>query len=403
MSEPEHSLESVVISMSIHRVTGQDGKVAGWQVRVRVYRKKNGHVDEILSGQKRTFLFAEGYNKSDAQGYERECLNERAQIENARLRGQRIPGQAMDRTVRDLAEHYFQHSSFVKLEPSSQERFRGVIERFLKWNDQYGRPYANQWTPELAERRLRYVAEHHEGAGVMMQNGPVKKLFALDLLRDDPSILKNPFPPLASRKKKRNLMRPRAYSQEEMNAILECSGDYERPIWILFANTGLRTMELSDLLKERIAFSESTGRPERLLLVDTKNDRDREIPLNALAQEAVIALLANADQSPFLIRRDWLGGKKRPVLRALQRAIRRVNKRYPHLKLTISGTPELHTTLQTRTTVHTFRKTFATNLIRAGVPVVTVADLLGDDVATVMRHYAAILTEDHKAAVDRLV
>lgn len=54
--------------------------------------------------------------------------------------------------------------------------------------------------------------------------------------------------------------------------------------------------------------------------------------------------------------------------------------------------PELH--------IHDMRRTFATLAISHGVSVVTVANILGDDPATVLKHYAQYIPGEAQAAVD---
>jgi len=49
---------------------------------------------------------------------------------------------------------------------------------------------------------------------------------------------------------------------------------------------------------------------------------------------------------------------------------------------------------------HDLRRTFATLAAQAGVPIVAIAEVLGDSVVVVMKHYAKYIPGASKAAVD---
>ncbi len=375
----------------------------------------------------RYFRLENGENKAAAEQWERAMLHARAELAGDHTRGMRSNVVTTRRAVDDLAQRYLEHSDFAKLQPRTQVRVKSILESFLAWNRRHGRPYADLFTEDLANEYIKLVYSTHEGKGRALYLMYVKKIFELEVRRKhDKAISDNPFPKVREPRQAKSTIPPRAFTAEELRAFKELAPDalarmknvgatyvkehapeYDAMIWTLLANTGLRTGELDSLLTGSVIFT--AARPSDIAIEDhlipsgksrvmwrTKNGRQRRVPLNNEAMAAMEYLLLHEDESGFVIRRDWIG-RPQAFLRSFEMLKRVVIEKYPHLKNALSGSGP-----STRTTPHTFRKTCATNLLRAGVSVKAVADILGDEMDTVLEYYAALLNQDLREAMHRL-
>ncbi len=378
----------------------------------------------MLARVRRSVLKDAGATRADAAAWETEQLAGRLEVERARAN--RTPGRTLDvsdashRTVRDLAEYYFEDESFTAADPVTQAKVRLSVTAFLEWNDGHAPTYANQWTATYAKAYRKYISENHQTGGRDFHNIYARKIFQLDLDRTDGSaISSNPFPkPKANRAKRRAkalLQIPRPYYHEELLAIMEHSTPYQRLIWTVLYNLGCRSAELTGLRRDHVTLRDGT--PHAVTFFRTKNGLPRKVYLNAEAQDAVTSLLAQADDAGYVIRRDFVKGLKTPLLFYLNQAKRRAVKQYPHLRDGLLGrlpVPDdepkmmwrtrikdgVRTKIQVEakgrfvTNVHTFRKTLVTRLILEGRSIPAIARIIGDNPKTLMERYAGVLDED---------
>jgi|SRR5665213_1043496 len=385
-------------------------------------RDPKGKPSPTLERIKQNFPESKGYKLKDAEKWVAAQITLRDRIEIDRRFGHAEIAMAEDRTIEELAEYYFQHEDFTSCEPSSQASYRAIIEEFLEWNRFYGRPRASLWSEDLAKRRINALRDGykdkngdwhkpHEPSGVEKNVIMNRKLFLLELKRKPSAISEDPWPVLKIKKSDESQLDPRPYSRAEIAALFECMEPYEKLVFTALYNIGARSEELLKLRIDRIEL-DSGGDPVRIVLRKTKNHKPRKIPLNRDAANAFTGLLRHTDESGFVIRRDFVhyqkGGTKitTPLLRALNRVKKRAVTKYPHLNQAFFGRVDVIIEGKRKprciTNVHTFRKTFVTELLLAGVNVVTVAQLIGDDVSTLIKHYAGILSQDHAIAVHKL-
>jgi site-specific recombinase XerD len=157
-------------------------------------------------------------------------------------------------------------------------------------------------------------------------------------------------------------------------------GIRDRALLILIYGTGIRASECSGLDDDDIDLNSRTVR------VLGKGGHERTIPLNeevvrALAQYRLVRDSAGKRKGFFISRRGKRMGRgaiyQRVRLHAQNAGIRK------------------------RVSPHRLRHTFATHLVRAGVDIVTVRDLLGHRLITSTQIYLHMTAEDLRKATDR--
>jgi integrase len=401
----------------------------GWIGTVDTYKiQRNGQLGKKREQLRARFMRAKRYTLLDAKKWERDELKKRDDIEDDVRRGKPISEQAPERTIEEMAEFYFQDESFTETEESTQFRARGIIERFLEWNSERGRPWASLWDEELAkayikDRRNGYRDSKgqwhngHIGEGLGLQLRYCKKLFALELARKPSALTVMPWPAkVTTKKNEEEKVDPRPYSHEESDALYEAMLPNEKLVFSMLSQTGVRAEELLKLRTERIEFV--NGRPTSITLTKTKNHVRRSVTLAPQGQEAVLALLGCADNSGYLVQRDFVttkpgkgshepGGKrnKNALGDSLWRIKKRAVEKHPEFRHAffdrVNEAQEGKTKPRFITCVHSFRATFVTELALAGVSLAVIAQLVGDKPSTLDK-YLGKLKLKHEEAVSTL-
>lgn len=179
---------------------------------------------------------------------------------------------------------------------------------------------------------------------------------------------------------------PVALTAEEVRALLEhpatdtVLGLRDRTLLTLLYGTGIRASECAGLTGADIDWQERTIR------VCGKGGHERTIPLNEevlhMLQQYQLARGDTQAEAPFFRSRN--GG---PLSR---------NAIYERVRL-----HGRQARIPRRVSPHQLRHTFATDLIRAGVGLVTVRDLLGHQHVTSTQIYIHLTARDLRAAADR--
>lgn len=179
---------------------------------------------------------------------------------------------------------------------------------------------------------------------------------------------------------------PVALSSEQVSRLLAepdsdtVIGLRDRAMLALLYGTGIRASECASLCENQVDLKQLTIR------VRGKGGHERVIPLNPQLAEVLSAYLEArrpaAPTSPFF--RSRFGGR-------LSR-----NAVYDRVR-TWGERSRIGTTLSP----HRMRHTFATHLVRAGVGIVTIRDLLGHRLITSTQIYLHVTGDDLRAAVAR--
>ena len=154
---------------------------------------------------------------------------------------------------------------------------------------------------------------------------------------------------------------------DEVQRLISNCSDHLKPIVILAVHTGMRKGETLSLRWDQVDFEK-----EIITLVDTKNDQRRYVPMDETVKSTLMALEKKGEYVFCGLRPG------RPLV-WIELSF--------HNALEKSGIEDFK--------IHDLRHTFASNLIMAGVDLMTVKELLGHKTIEMTLRYAH-LAPDHK-------
>ena len=170
-------------------------------------------------------------------------------------------------------------------------------------------------------------------------------------------------------------LKERVLTGDEEARLLAASAPHLRPVITGLLTTGARRSELMTLRWTSIDFERGT-----ILLTKTKAGRNRVIPINAELHEVLTALKAKS-KSEYV----FTGPEGQPV-KSIRGAFVSACRRAALKGLRL----------------HDLRHTFATRLIRRGVDIITVQNLLGHSSVTTTQRYTHTGEAEKREAVRRL-
>jgi site-specific recombinase XerD len=280
------------------------------------------------------------------------------------------------------------HCTARGLRPATIAAYAAALEQFRSWV----RARRADAGPETLAARdvLDYVGHLRSERGngdaavnrhVVVLRGFYRAMVALGELEPSRNPLAH-FPRLRAPTRKL----PRVLAEPEMKRLLEqpasdtVMGLRDRALLALFYATGVRVSEATGLCERDVDLEQAT------VTVAGKAGHERTLPLHEAAIEALRryrqARGPAAPRSPFFVsrlrRRLTRGGVYERVRTLARRA-----------RLALPVSP------------HRLRHTFATHLMRAGVGLVTLRDLLGHRQITSTELYLHVTAQDLRAAADR--
>ncbi len=291
---------------------------------------------------------------------------------------QRGSGRQTERvTVADAVAQYFERTAASGQHKTlTQSRYRGILRRFGMYCHRAGVHHLcdlrSSHIEDYKDGRLKEVAAATVNTELRTISSFCSKTKTLGWLDANPvSGIEKP----RVREKK-----IRVYTDNEVDRILEAANDDDRPVWVLLLNTGLREQELTHLTWADVA--------NNWLYVRAKGDwspksgRSRKIPLTTDGCWALEELRKRRKGDSVLVVPSSSGGLERHLLRRLYRV--RKPARVPDA------------------TLHAFRHTYASRLIRANVDVATVQLLLGHQSLKTTMIYLHSGDKEMRLAAERL-
>ena len=162
---------------------------------------------------------------------------------------------------------------------------------------------------------------------------------------------------------------------EEINALYSACPPFLKPIILVAVNTGMRKGELFNLRWSDLDFE------KRLIyLSDTKGAARREVPMNDIVHDTVLAMQRNPHSIYVFCHQN--GKPYRDIRASLDKAAREA--RIERLRF------------------HDLRHTFASQLVMSGVDLKTVQELLGHRTIEMTLRYSHLSPDHKRAAMDVL-
>ena len=174
--------------------------------------------------------------------------------------------------------------------------------------------------------------------------------------------------------KERNA-RIRYLEEEEIKALVDASSEHLKPILVTALNTGMRKGEILGLKWKDIIF-----RQRVIVLLDTKNNERREVPVNDVLFKTLLRVRKNLASPYVFCKKD--------------------GKSYSNVRRSFDAAKQKAGIQDFR--FHDLRATFASHLVMAGVDLKTVQELLGHKSYEMTLRYAHLSPDHKKAAVDIL-
>jgi integrase len=174
--------------------------------------------------------------------------------------------------------------------------------------------------------------------------------------------------------------RNRYLSPEEearLMTALEGHRAYLRPILIVALNTGMRKGEILTLKWSCVDFQRGI-----IYVVNTKNGRNREVPMNAAVRQEFLQLQNPASESEYVFVNPETGRNLVEIKKGFAGACRDASIKNFHF--------------------HDARHTAATRMADAGVDAFTIAEILGHTTMQMTKRYTHALGENKRQAVEAL-
>jgi site-specific recombinase XerD len=227
----------------------------------------------------------------------------------------------------------------------------------------------------LSRLSVEFIREFRDS----LDHSPITRLKKLEYLRAfltfcqaSDWVAKNPAKAVKLPKVTRTQVKP--FTNEEIQSLLSACDKFRgeqdrlRAMILLLRSTGLRIADAVSLKRDRI-------KDRRLFLYTSKTGTPVWCPL----PDEVVDALGALPGDPYLF---WSG------VGTLKAALEGWRKRLLSLA-ELAGVKDAH--------FHRFRHSFSVNLLQRGVPVETVATVLGNTPAIVSRHYSAFVESRQKA------
>lgn len=302
----------------------------------------------------------------------------------AKVRRRKLGIEAVDETknmtIFELFDEFIVHSK-TDHAPSSQKRYRAIIDHFKEFAKDYPIPsQISRISPKAFDDYKAFRKD--QGAAnktINIELGLFRSIFYLAIKWR--YLKENPLKGIKMLKDDKHV-KPRFLSKEECRLLLENCGDDLYPIFYTLLNTGVRKGELENLEWKDIDFDR---RKIKLRVKDHWRPKttEREIPINNGLLDILKKHRIKKKGSLVFHRPD--GQSIEP--NSLRKKLMTITKR--------CGFPDV-------TKLHTLRHTFASYLVMNGVDLPTVKKLMGHSNIDTTMIYSHLADEHVDKAVEKL-
>ena len=276
-------------------------------------------------------------------------------------------------TFNELATEYLEN--YAKINNLSWKRVGTCLNALKRF---FGACYLSDVSPYLIEKyKAKRLNDALMTSSVNRELSVLKRAFNLgitwEMAEQNPvqkvRFLRQPEP------------RERVLTEEEERRLLEASSEHLKPIICMALQTGMRKSEIANLRWEEVDLE-----TREIEVVKTKSGRKRTIPISSDLFKVLAELEGTRQSNGFVFQyRDPKTGRSRHVVffrTAFEHACRRAG---------IKGL-----------TFHDLRHTFASRLVRKGVDLITIKDLLGHSSVRTTERYSHSNREQKQRAVELL-
>jgi integrase len=226
----------------------------------------------------------------------------------------------------------------------------------------------NEITPWHIEKyKLKRKIEVSE-ASVNRELSCLKHLFSLAIKWNKAS--RNPVKEVKLFREKNQRLRYLSID-EDKRLLDECNG-YLRPIVITALHTGMRKSEILNLRWSQVDFERGC-----VIVVNTKNDEVRDIPMNATLTDCLTNVKVLSKGEYVFSRQE--GKPPKSIRTAFENAVKRAELGDFHF--------------------HDIRHAFASKLVMSGVDLLTVKELLGHKTIAMTMRYSHLSQEYKRKAI----
>lgn len=265
----------------------------------------------------------------------------------------------------------------------SMDSYKIDIKDFLKYSEN---------KIDISEKEIENYVEYlklknTKQSSVMRRISALRQFFLF--LCDEGIIQQNPMLEIKLKNKSKPL--PKVLSEDEIKLLLsyfetKSNLKLQAMLHILYG-AGLRVSELVELTKDAIIYDETSRR--YVILVRGKGNKERIIPLNNLAIEAVLCYLNNLEEklrfSPYLFpSRAKAGHMTRQGFAKLLK----------ELAIEVGIPPQ-------KVSPHVIRHAFATHLLSHGADLLSIQKLLGHENISTTQIYTHVSNDKIRLLVER--
>jgi integrase len=172
-------------------------------------------------------------------------------------------------------------------------------------------------------------------------------------------------------------IRRRVLSEDEEVRLVATAPLYLKYMLIVALHTGMRKGEVLKLKWENVNLEK-----QEIIIVETKDDEDRVVPINALLFNLLLTLKSQDGKSKYVFINPQTGKHYVDIKRAFTSSCE------------AAGIEDFH--------FHDIRHTHASRLVRNGTDLNTVKELLGHSSITTTQRYLHSQAEQKRAAVNSL-
>jgi len=315
-------------------------------------RGKNWYIDFVFKGQR----VRESIGPS-RKGAEKVIAKKKAEIaENKYLDKRKDPDPIK---FHEFGKEYLEWSKGTK-KPSTHKRETSFMRQLEKEFEERTIQEITTWQIEKWKVKRK---EELKPASVNRELGLLKNMFTKAVewgkLNENPS--------RRAKRLKGEVKRVRFLMSDEIQTLLSNCPDHLKPIVTVALHTGMRKGELLGLKWDQVNFEQGI-----VTLTETKNNERRDIPMDETVRN-LLKGLGTENNIPYVFLRD--GQPLKFVDESFRTAVAN------------SEIEDFH--------FHDLRHTFASNLVMAGVDIMTVKELMGHKDLTMTLRYSH-LAPNHK-------